>query len=75
MKAKILCVFVGILIALWANSVLAQSESQAISLAKEAKAILEGIGLEPLMDTEVAVARAVAASRAEGARSGTGGAL
>ena len=42
---------------------------------EEARTILEGIGLEPLMDTEVAVARAVAASRAEGARSGTGGAL
>jgi len=40
---------------------------------EEAKVILEGIGLEPLMDTEVAVARAVAASRAGiGSPSGEG---
>ncbi|MCX7028317.1 MAG: acetate--CoA ligase family protein [Spirochaetes bacterium] len=41
---------------------------------EEAKVILEGIGLEPLMDTEEAVARAVAAARAGGTRPGKGGA-
>ncbi len=41
MKVKILCGVLGILIVVWANSVLAQSESQAADLAKEAKTILD----------------------------------
>jgi tetratricopeptide (TPR) repeat protein len=42
MKTRIFCALVGILIFLWAGSALAQSESQAINLAKEAKIILNG---------------------------------
>ena len=41
MKAKILYVFIGILIALWAGAVLAQSENQAVDLIEEAKSILD----------------------------------
>ena len=41
MKIKILCGVVGILIFIWAGSVLAQSESQASNLAKEAKTIFD----------------------------------
>jgi hypothetical protein len=40
MKTRILRVFVGILLVLWAGMVLAQSENQVIALAKEAEAIL-----------------------------------
>ncbi len=41
MKTKILGGVVGILVVLWAGAVLAQSESQAINLANEAKTILD----------------------------------
>ncbi len=41
MKARILCGLIGILITLWAGAVLAQSESQAIKLTKEANIILD----------------------------------
>jgi tetratricopeptide (TPR) repeat protein len=41
MKTKILFAFVSILLALWAGTVLAQTENEAISLAKEAKTILD----------------------------------
>ena len=41
MKIKILCGVIGILIFIWAGSVLAQSESQTNNLAKEAKTIFD----------------------------------
>ena len=41
MKTKILCGVIGILVFVWAGAVLAQSENEAINLAKEAKTILD----------------------------------
>ena len=41
MKAKILYGVIGLLIVVWAGAVLAQSENQAINLAKEGKTIFD----------------------------------